>query len=249
MNWRVRTSRDVWCFTAVISLVVVIGSIALRYILLPADLAAQTAVVGAVIALVLVGPIAWVIGRRMHAVHLLSERLEHAINHDPLTGVHTRSSFYARTASMTPGRRAILIADIDNFKGFNDRHGHFAGDQALRQFASILTDNCRKSDIVARFGGEEFVIVLRDAQAEDALLVAERLAARIRASPVHVGEAMLYLTASFGVASPSPADDMDRAIQQADRALYRAKNDGRDRACLYDPGQDTAPVPIRTAAE
>jgi diguanylate cyclase len=249
MDWRVRTVRDVWVFTAVISIVVIIGSIALRYLLLPAELAAETVVVGAVITLVLVGPIAWVVGRRMRAVHLLSEQLEHAINHDPLTGVHTRSSFYARTGSVVPAQRAVIVADIDNFKGFNDRHGHFAGDQALRQFASILARNCRGTDIVARFGGEEFVIVLHDAGEAEGLLVAERLVARIRSMPIKVGSERLTLSASFGVAALASDGDMDRAIQNADRALYRAKEAGRDRACVFDPAQDTAAVPRSTAAE
>ncbi len=249
MNWRVRSARDVWVFTAVISIVVIIGSIGLRYLLLPAELASQTLVVGAVIAVVLVAPIAWVVGRRMRAVHLLSEQLEHAINHDPLTGVHTRSSFYARTGSVLPGQRAVLVADIDNFKSFNDRHGHFAGDEALRLFASILTANCRSADIVARFGGEEFVIVLQDAGEAEGLLVAERLVRRIRTSPIPVDDETLCLTASFGVAILPANGDMDRAIQHADRALYRAKNTGRDRACVFDPEQDIVALPRRSAAE
>ena len=248
MDWRVRTVGDVWRFTAAVSAMVILGSVALRFVLLPADLASRTLVAGAVIALVLVGPIAWVVARRMRAVHLLSEELEHAINHDLLTGVHTRSSFYARTGSMAEGGRAVIVTDIDNFKGFNDHYGHAAGDQALRQFASILTDNCRGADIVARFGGEEFVIVLRDAGEAEGLLVAERLVARVRACPIMFEDHVLHLTASFGVAALPPGGDMDRTIQQADRALYRAKNTGRDRACLFDPEHDNAAIPMGIVA-
>ncbi len=249
MTWRVRTKGDVWRFTVAISVIVLLGSLGLRFGMLSPDLAARTLVPGSAMALMLAAPIAWFVGRRMHEVHRLGTRLEHAINHDLLTGVHTRRAFYERTGPMTVGACAVIVTDIDNFKGFNDRYGHFAGDQALRQFAAMLTGNCRHADIVARFGGEEFVIVLRDAGADEGLAVAERLAARVRASAIYHGAHTLRLTASFGVAALPPGGDMDTAIQQADRALYRAKHAGRDRAFLYDPGCDDAPIPMGTAAE
>jgi diguanylate cyclase len=200
-------------------------------------------------ALMLGAPIAWFVGRRMQEIDRLGLRLEHAINHDLLTGVHTRKAFYDRTGPMTASACAVIVTDIDNFKGFNDRYGHFAGDRALRQFAAMLTANCRKGDIVARFGGEEFVIVLRDAGPDEGFAVADRLAERVRTSTICHGAHILHLTASFGVAALPPGGDMDTAIQQADRALYRAKHAGRDRAYLYDPGRDNVAIPIGTAAE
>lgn len=249
MSWQVRTGADVWRFTAVISLVVLLGSIALRFTVLPMDLATRTLLPGSAMALLLALPIAWFVGKRMREVSRLGDRLEHAINHDLLTGVHTRLSFYDKTGRMADQPCAVIVTDIDNFKGFNDRYGHFAGDQALRQFAANLTANCRAADIVARFGGEEFVIVIMGAGQDEGLAIAERLAARVRASPIFFGEHTLRLTASFGVAILSPGSDMDSAIQQADRALYRAKHAGRDRAFLFDPARDGAAIPMGTAAE
>lgn len=248
MAWEMRTVGDVWRFTAGIALVVLLGSVTLRFVILPPDLAMRTLLPGSVMALLLAAPIAWVVGQRMREVCRLGARLEHAINHDPLTGVHTRLSFYDKTRQPSERARAVIVTDIDNFKGFNDRHGHFAGDQALRQFAAILTSNCRAADIVARFGGEEFVLVIMGAGASEAITIAERLAARVRTSPIFFGEQTLRLTASFGVTVLPPGGDMDSAIQQADRALYRAKHAGRDRACLYDPGRDKAAIPMGTAA-
>ena len=248
MSWRMRTRRDVWRFTAAISMIVLLGSVALRFVVLPPDLAARTLIPGSAMALMLAVPIAWFVGRRMLEVHRLGTRLEHAANHDLLTGVHTRKAFHERTAPMTACACAVIVTDIDNFKGFNDRYGHFAGDQALRQFAAMLTANCRDADIVARFGGEEFVIALRDAGAEEGLAVAERLAVRARAGAIYHGAHVLRLTASFGVAALPPGGDMDTALQQADRALYRAKHAGRDRAVLFDPGRDNAAIPMGTAA-
>jgi len=249
MTWRVRSKGDVWRFTAAVAVIVLLGSAGLRFGMLPPDLAARTLAPGSAMALMIAVPIAWFVGHRMHEAHCLGTRLEHAINHDLLTGVHTRKAFYERTGPMTAGACAVIVADIDNFKGFNDRHGHFAGDQALRQFAAMLTANCRHGDIVARFGGEEFVIVLRGAGAEEGRAVAERLAARVRAGAIYHGAQTLGVTASFGVSALPPGGDLDTAIQQADRALYRAKHAGRDRACLYDPQQDQTAIPMGTAAE
>jgi diguanylate cyclase len=249
MSWQVRTGADVWRFTAVISGVVLLGSIGLRFTVLPVDLATRTLLPGSAMALVLAAPIAWFVGQRMREVARLGARLEHALHHDMLTGVHTRLSFYERAGRVTGDSCAVIVSDIDNFKGFNDRYGHFAGDQALRQFAAMLTANCRAADLVARFGGEEFVIVIMGAGADEGLAVAERLAARVRASPIFFGEHTLRLTASFGVATLPPGGDMDGAIQQADRALYRAKHAGRDRAFMFDPAQDGAAIPMGTAAE
>ena len=249
MTWRVRNKADVWRFTAAVSAIVLLGSVGLRFAIMPPDLAARSLAPGSAIALMLAAPIAWYVGRRMREVHRLGLRLEHAINHDLLTGVHTRKSFYERAGPMSAGGCAVIVTDIDNFKGFNDRYGHYAGDQALRQFAAILTANCRSGDIVARFGGEEFVLVLCDAGEKEGLGVARRLAERVRASAICHGAHVLNLTASFGVAALPPGGDMDTAIQRADRALYRAKHAGRDRAYLYDPARDHAALPMGTAAE
>ncbi len=246
---QIRTRGDVCRFAVVLSCVVLLGSIALRYLLLPPDLAAATLLPGSLMALMLTTPLAYAVGQRLQSAHQLSRRLEHALHHDLLTGVCTRISFHDRAARLGPVPCAVILADIDHFKGFNDHYGHQAGDQALRQFAAIIASNCRHDDIVARFGGEEFVLVLRNTTPEDGLAAARRLCQRTRASPVVIDGQARCLTASFGVALLPPGGEIELAIQQADRALYRAKHDGRDRACLHDPDQDAAPLPLPTAAE
>jgi len=131
-------------------------------------------------------------------------------------------------------RLAVLMLDIDYFKAFNDRNGHPAGDQALRTFARVLQGAIREGDIAARYGGEEFVVMLPGATASDALEVAERIRSEVEAttmdlSPGHRDQ----LTVSIGLAMwPTDADDRVQLLQVADAALYRAKNNGRNRVVV-----------------
>lgn len=243
MSWHLKSRKDQCRFTAMIAGIVLVLTLVLRVLMLPADIAAQSLVPDAATALLISVPLAWVIGQRLRDAHDRSTQLELALDYDLLTGVHTRASFYKRVATCCAGPCAVILVDIDHFKGFNDDHGHFAGDQALRQFAAILTSNCRRDDIVARFGGEEFVIVLRGADIEAGRMVAERLALRVRQSAIFCGAQTLHLTASFGVAALTPGGEMDRALREADEALYRAKHEGRDQAVVFGPDRDgTTPV-------
>lgn len=244
MGWHLRSRKDQYRFTAVIAGIVLVLTLVLRTLLLPSDIAAQSLVPDTATALLISVPLAWVVGQRLRDVQDRSTQLEHALDYDLLTGVHTRASFYKRVAASGDGPCAVIIVDIDHFKGFNDRHGHFAGDQALRQFAAILTSNCRRDDIVARFGGEEFVMVLSGADIEAGRMVAERLALRVRQSAIFCGAQTLHLTASFGVAVLAAGGEMDRALREADEALYRAKNAGRDQAVVFGSDRD-GKTPLR----
>ena len=238
MGWHLKSRKDQYRFTAMIAGIVLVLTLVLRALLLPPDLAARSLVPDTATALLISVPLAWVIGQRLREMQDRSAQLEHALDYDLLTGVHTRASFYKRVAASGAEACAVIVVDIDHFKGFNDRHGHFAGDQALRQFAAILTSNCRRDDIVARFGGEEFVIVLNGADIEAGRMVADRLALRVRQSAIFCGAQTLHMTASFGVATLVSGGDMDRALRQADEALYRAKHAGRDQAAVFAAERD-----------
>ena len=117
------------------------------------------------------------------------------------------------------------MVDVDRFKSYNDRYGHPAGDLVLRELAGVLAASARASDFVARYGGEEFAVLLPDSRAADAAYLAERM--RNKLNEAFFGEEKV--TASFGCAEYIPGE-MTKAelIQEADRALYRAKRDGRD---------------------
>ena len=234
MHIRLRTKRDVALFTLVITALAVLGSLALRAMLQPGDVFERTVMSGSAVAAMLAAPIAYYVGLQMLDAHRLTQALEHAVNHDSLTGASTRASFKAQMAQLAPGSKAVLLVDIDHFKAVNDRFGHQAGDTALCQFAMRLRRNCREDDIVARFGGEEFVVLLHDVEIAAAQAAAERLCAKVREAPLILDGQAHRLTASFGMAMLTDTARLDDALARADRALYRAKTEGRNRVCVAD---------------
>jgi two-component system cell cycle response regulator len=123
----------------------------------------------------------------------------------------------------------VLLLDVDRFKPLNDRHGHAAGDQALRAVADALREHLRAVDIVARYGGEEFLVVMAGAGEEEAAAVAERLRQAIAQARVPVGAETLAVTVSVGTAVTRGTTDADRLVAAADAAMYRAKQNGRNR--------------------
>jgi diguanylate cyclase (GGDEF)-like protein len=126
------------------------------------------------------------------------------------------------------GRYAVLLLDVDHFKSINDLLGHQTGDKALAQIGRIIGDNIRGVDVAGRFGGEEFLVLLRDASRERAMQVAERLRGAIEAGGLAYADGK-PVTVSVGVAYARPVDLTTDVVERADRALYRAKNAGRNR--------------------
>ena len=127
---------------------------------------------------------------------------------------------------------SLALADIDDFKHINDGHGHEAGDLVLTQASAVFHDACRSRDVIARWGGEEFLFLLPNTGTDDALHFAERVRARIAEMAVdHDGSKMAF-TLSLGVASLRPDENLDEAIGRADSALYQSKSEGRNRVTL-----------------
>ncbi len=131
---------------------------------------------------------------------------------------------------------SCLMIDIDDFKVVNDTHGHRAGDEALRGIGTLLKQALRRTDFVARFGGEEFTILLPRTDRAGAQRVAEAICSRIRSHNLVTSATVLRLTVSIGIACCTKFDHLDaqQVIQHADGALYRAKHLGKDRACLSE---------------
>jgi len=136
---------------------------------------------------------------------------------------------------------AVVMLDLDHFKAVNDTHGHPAGDQVLRYLAEILTESVSDRDLAARFGGEEFTLLLRQVTLREAMQVAERVRARIADASVLVRQtgSRITVTASLGIAMALPGETAAHLIARADAALYQAKRGGRNRVCT-DPPQPLA---------
>jgi diguanylate cyclase (GGDEF)-like protein len=171
---------------------------------------------------------------------LTSQRhLREQATRDALTGLWNRAMILEiLERELARSRRdhhpvSVLMADIDHFKRINDTLGHLAGDEVLHQVAQRLHAALRPYDMVGRYGGEEFLMVLPGCNAEAALMLAERLRAVVQAEPVHDGPAAIPVTMSVGVAAWDCAWSAPELLRLADTALYRAKNAGRNCAVAW----------------
>lgn len=184
--------------------------------------------------------------RTERAVQVLQEELREQAVHDALTGLYNRhfleESFGRELllAERTGHPVSVIMSDLDHFKEVNDRDGHLAGDEVLRVFGNLMKHTARASDIICRYGGEEFLMVLPGMTGKGAVERAERLRCVMAATPVSYGASQITVTASFGVSTfPSHGKTTDELIAAADGALYSAKADGRNRVNLcYDPRKD-----------
>ena len=175
------------------------------------------------------------VGAREERERLVAE-LERLSTTDPLTGVLNRRSLgarleeEARRADRYGRPLAVAMLDGDHFKKVNDTHGHDAGDAVLRRIASTLRQCVRETDAVARFGGEEFVVLLPETPLDDARATADRIREAIaRETFPGAGGSAFSITCSLGVAAREPREPVERLLSRVDAALYRAKHGGRDR--------------------
>lgn len=159
---------------------------------------------------------------------------------DGLTGLQNRAWLNDHFPTMIENAHtvnsplSVIMVDLDNFKQFNDVHGHVSGDHALQVAAKVIAAGLRPTDFAARFGGEEMLVILPATQQKSALMVAQRLCERLRQAVVfsELRKPLPHITASFGVATLEPGQNAETLISAADAALYRAKEDGRDRVAL-----------------
>ncbi|HRE01469.1 MAG TPA: GGDEF and EAL domain-containing protein, partial [Ilumatobacteraceae bacterium] len=219
------------------------------------------------------GQIVWVVtsiglssdagGNEMAIVHMqdvteqrqAAAQLQWAASHDELTGLPNRTRFLDQLARRLEGAEAgaitVLFIDIDNFKVINDSLGHAAGDDLLRGMSDRLRQVVGDRDLLGRFGGDEFMMMVDRASIPDGI---ESLAERVRAAiaqPLIVDGAELFVTGSIGMAS---ADRLglhaDELLRDADAAMYRAKTNGRDRVESFAPGEhEVSVIALRTASE
>jgi diguanylate cyclase (GGDEF)-like protein/PAS domain S-box-containing protein len=172
----------------------------------------------------------------------LAVRLEYLIDHDFLTGLYNRRRFEAELArhaervARYEAKGAVLEIDLDNFKDVNDAFGHKAGDDLLKGVAGALRHRVRQTDVLARVGGDEFAVLLPEADAGEARSVADSILRTLSQQVAVLGERSIHITASVGVAL---FDGLGAAavLAFADQAMYEAKQEGRNRAAIYSPGE------------
>jgi diguanylate cyclase (GGDEF)-like protein len=190
------------------------------------------------------------IGLSLGSLRLLEALRTRAVR-DPLTGLFNRRYMEETLLrEMLRGERkhvpiGIIIADVDHFKRFNDTHGHAGGDALLRQLARVMERVVRESDVVCRYGGEEFVIVVPDVSLDDLRTCAERLRHEVKQMQIAVdGQLLGGVSISAGIAiAPDFGTTIEALFANADRALYAAKSGGRDRVAIPPPaiiGRDAA---------
>lgn len=191
--------------------------------------------------------IAWY--RRTREKQQADRRIRFLAHHDSLTGLANRARLIERlngalsTLPVTGGMLAVHFIDIDHFKQVNDRHGHPAGDDVLRELAARALRHVRSVDLIGRLGGEEFVVVMPETSLSGAVVVAERLRAAVADEPFRPRdcEAPLRVTISIGVAVTGDGKaNSDTLLKRADDALYNAKNGGRNRVVAPSEKRDAA---------
>jgi diguanylate cyclase (GGDEF)-like protein len=174
----------------------------------------------------------------------LFEEIRNLSRHDGLTGAYNHACIVGELAAEIQRTRryegpfSVVLFDIDDFKIVNDRYGHLAGDQVLKEITRITKENLRTIDKVGRYGGEEFLIILPETDVQKAALVAERLRASVDKAAFEVGGHLIHVTVSGGVASHQSGREDKDLIKEADDNLYRAKNQGKNRI-YYDESRQS----------
>ena len=173
------------------------------------------------------------------SIYRYQSRLEKMAATDALTGLFNRRAFsIVQGRLMAAYRRqqrplSVMLVDVDHFKQINDRYGHHVGDIVLSEVSNCLKSGIRGSDIIVRWGGEEFLVVLDDCEVGEALRIAEKLRKNVaRLVPTGLSEG--EVACSIGIASFPGGESLEHTIGQADKALYRAKREGRNRVCIAE---------------
>jgi len=186
-----------------------------------------------------------VISKDITKLKQAEEQLAHMATYDPLTGLPNRQAFNDRLslelshAHRDQQKLAVMMLDLDHFKDINDTLGHSVGDQLLKAVGNRLTTLQRKSDTIARLGGDEFMLILPQiAQTNVAEKISQKLLEAVR-EPFVIDDNELHVTTSIGVVVyPEDAEDIETLVKNADIAMYRAKNKGRDNYQRYTPAVD-----------
>lgn len=170
----------------------------------------------------------------------LTEQLKHAAGHDWLTGVMNRGMLEQAAQIMKANSnrmghtQSLLLMDLDGFKNINDSHGHLFGDKVIKIFAKLASENIREIDVLGRYGGEEFCLLMPNTNAAEAVVLAERIRERYASTPIFIDDMQIQCTVSIGVCDSSDVgNDFKNMFGAADKALYAAKKSGRNKVIVF----------------
>ena len=241
---RIRNKRELWLYTAAVSLLsVVVSEITLLGVYLvfgdaafgPANAFYTASIVPILVAV----PVCYATARMAVQLHEAHARLKELAHTDELTGLINRRSFFQRAESILADAEqgseplSLLVIDADYFKQLNDTYGHATGDAALQFITEQLSASVRKSDLVCRLGGEEFAVLLPGMDAAEANRLAERIVKRIAERPMVWEDKIIEMSVSCGIADTQVGHDMTTLFKAADDAMYAAKHSGRNRQMLH----------------
>lgn len=216
----------------------------LVWVLFPAEDYVFTAVLAAFITFVITLPVCMYIGLKIRENTSLSDELVRLVNRDRLTDVATRDFFFERMDKNPESYGVSLMVDIDHFKMVNDTYGHFAGDDVIKHVSQLLRKETRENDVICRFGGEEFVVFLHEVSGDQGQVIAERMRVSVQTAPALSDGVKVGVTVSIGGSLKERLSDINISIQQADAALYRAKENGRNQTVV-----DWEVVPLEALEE
>ncbi|CAK8713401.1 Diguanylate cyclase (GGDEF) domain-containing protein [Candidatus Electronema halotolerans] len=197
------------------------------------------------IRLILLWMLAWTVSRFSEENEIIKEKIRQLSRTDQLTGLWNMKMLlifmqreYQRTLTRS-GTFSVLMIDADSLKAVNDNLGHHAGTMLIVSISETMRSELREEDMIARFGGDEFIAFLPETGCQDAFTVAERLRSRIAATPLLYEGHNVEITVSCGIACfPDHGDDLTEVMKMADRALYRSKDEGKNKCTVFDPGSD-----------
>lgn len=233
---KIESFRDVVMFSVVVTVISMVAAVCLNYLIFPAAFLGRTVPGTIVIVILVTMPTCMFIGAKIRENVRLSQELRRLVERDRLTDLATRDYFFTRMAQRSDAYGMSLMVDIDYFKRVNDTYGHLTGDKVISHVASVLQNAVRPDDIVCRFGGEEFVIFLAEADHSAGVAMAERLRHLVENSPIDDAGAVLSVTVSIGGSLKDATENIEAAILRADDALYRAKNGGRNQVRISPIG-------------
>jgi diguanylate cyclase len=237
-------TRAVIVITIISVLLVLIVTFVIELFLFPTSMV-RGMIVAACVTLIVAPIMGWYFVDILMRVRQLEEEMRAMATYDDLTGLLRRrefleqSEYFRKIAKRNGLEFCVIIVDMDNFKKINDEYGHTTGDTLLVSFCKAVRANFRESDLVSRFGGDEFVFFLADTSLEQALKFTERLHASLREA-IQKNGLPIYTTMSIGLVTNTEVktENIEDAINAADKALYRAKNNGGNQTQIYSTAID-----------